>query len=74
MKASEQAKTYGARSLISVSEFSGYNLDTLRRYHKTKPKRFKALCVASVCEELGVSGKGLRQYHSVIEQIREGKI
>jgi hypothetical protein len=57
---SNQAKAHGARSLKYVSEFSGYNLDTLRRYSREKPCRFRALCVASVCHELGVSGDWVR--------------
>ena len=72
MTPAKQAKSYGAESLIAVSGFTGYNLDTLRRYHKNKPERFKALCVACVCDELGLTGQELRDYVKLKRSI-EGK-
>ena len=70
MTPSAQAKAYGAKSLLAVSASSGYNLDTLRRYAKQKPQRFKALCLASVCDELGIDGHVLRDMHKLQQQIR----
>ena len=67
----KQAKSYGT-TLSAVSEFSGYNLDTLRRYHAGRQKRFKALCVACVCDELGLNGQELRDYVKLKRSI-EGK-
>ncbi len=70
MTPSKQAKEYGALSLSAVSAFSGYSVDTLRTYHKGKPERFEALCVASVCHELRVDGARLRELHSLIESLK----
>lgn len=70
MSASELAKRLGCNSLEQVSAFSGYTLPTLHRYYKEKPKRFKGLCLAAVCDELGVDGNQLRQLHKVCEMIR----
>lgn len=74
MKPSEKAKSLGCKSLDQVVEFSGYTIPTLSRMHRDKPRRFEAFCIAAVCDELGVNGKYLRELHSVIQQIKEGKV
>lgn len=55
MTPAQQAKLYGAKSLKAVSEFSELNRDTLRRYHRIKPQKFKALCLACLCDDLGLT-------------------
>lgn len=72
MTPANKAKSYGASSLTAVSQFCGYNMNTMRRYAKEKPERFKALCVACVCDELGLTGQELRDY-SKLKQTIEGK-
>lgn len=64
------AKSHGIKSLKSLSESTGYNIDTLRRMHRDKPHRFKLLCLGSLCDELNVDGPRLREVHGLIDQIR----
>ena len=45
MKAHEQAKAYGLKRLNQLTEYTEAKAETLRRYHREKPKLFKALCL-----------------------------
>ena len=69
MTASKTAKNYGAKSLTQVSEFSGYSVDTLSRMNRAKHYRFKALCVAAVCDELGLDGVTVRDLNRIISRL-----
>ena len=60
MTASRQAKAYGAKSLARVAEFSGYSVDTMSRMNKRNHSKFRALCIASVCDEIDMTAEQLR--------------
>ena len=64
MTPSKTAKKHGT-TITKVAEFTTYNLDTLRRYHRDKPQRYDALCLATVCNEIGLSGPQLKAYKTL---------
>ena len=65
MTPAKTAKKHGT-TITKVSEFTTYNLDTLRRCHRDKPQRYEALCLATVCNEVGLTGSQLRAYKMLI--------
>jgi hypothetical protein len=72
LTAAKQAKLYGAKSLLSLSESVGYNIDTLRRMHRDRPDRFRVLCLGALCVELNVDALQLRELHGIVSQIKGG--
>ena len=65
MTPSKTAKKHGT-TITKVAEFTTYNLDTLRRCHRDKPQRYDALCLATVCNEVGLTGPQLKAYKTLI--------
>ena len=67
MRASEYAKQLGCKSLEQVSEFSGYTVATLCTYYKSKPKRFKGLCMATFCDDLNLTAEQMRAAKTLLK-------
>ena len=44
MTPSQQAKAYGLTTLVQAARHAHISADTLRRWHKTKPKLFEVVC------------------------------
>ena len=59
MRPSEEAKGHGT-TMVRLESFTGYNQDTLRRMHKNKLYRFRALCLGALCDELKLTAEQMR--------------
>ena len=58
-RASDRAKELGT-TMVKIERFSEYNQDTLRRMHKNKPDRFKAFCLATLCDDIGLTADQMK--------------
>lgn len=72
MKPSDTAKSHGCKDLKQLGDFTGYTRPTLNKMCADKPNKFKALCVASVCDELGLTGQELRNYVKLKQSMSGG--
>ncbi len=53
---SKQYKAMGGRALVDVARVAEIRIDTLRKYHKRKPKLFHIICLGAL-QELQSQGK-----------------
>ena len=66
MRPSEEAKGLGT-TMVKLESFTGYNQDTLRRMHKNKPERFRALCKGALCDELKLTPEQMRAAKTLLQ-------
>lgn len=55
MSPSNYAKSLGVPSLKELADYAGLHIDTLQRWHESRPRVFRAICMAYTMDNAIVS-------------------